>query len=576
MDMPYQSHLTDNRVPERFLWALFGLSVLPLIVIILFSFSPGSQSFLHSLALTPYRHHLLHAFLEWTAVITSLLTALLAFAHFKINHDIITPLIGFAWFAAGIMDAFHTLAGDGVISIAAPAETFLPFTWLLSRSFNALVLTLGLILVLLFRNWFTRQRLSFLAVVFGLLLSIILGVAYVTIGSPHLPRTIFPDQWLKRPLELIPLVLFLVVGLQVFRRYYQRIPSFFAHALLLSLLPQVMAELHMAFGSRALFDANFYAAHFLKNLAYFVPFGGLVLEYVKSFHKEKVAMGQLRVTQDSLIVQAGEMERINEKLASEIKFREQIEKEQEVLNLDLERANRELKEFAYVVSHDLKAPLRAIGSLADWISTDYAHVLDEAGQEQLQLLMGRVKRMHNLIEGILKYSRVGKSSEEKRLINTGELVKEVIELIEPPSHVEVKIATSLPTLFFERTPLLQVFQNLISNAVKFMDKPRGEITISCEEQDNFWQFCVQDNGPGIDEQHFERIFQIFQTLKPRDEVESTGIGLSIVKKIVENAGGRIWLHSEPGEGASFIFTFPKNLIEEMKSIENLETINAQR
>ena len=117
---------------------------------------------------------------------------------------------------------------------------------------------------------------------------------------------------------------------------------------------------------------------------------------------------------------------------------------------------------------------------------------------------------------------------------------------------------------------------MINNAVKFMDKPRGEITIRCEELDNFWQFCVEDNGPGIDERHFQRIFQIFQTLKPRDEVESTGIGLSIVKKIIENTGGRIWVHSQPGKGSAFIFTFPKNLIEEMKNIENLEAINAQR
>ncbi len=576
MHLPYQSHLTDNRVPERFIWALLGLSVLPFIIITLLSFSSGFYSFAHGLNITPYRQHLLHAFLEWTAVITSLLTALLAFAYFKINHDIITPLIGFTWFAAGIMDAFHTLAGDGVISIAASTETFLPFTWLLSRSFNALVLTVGLTLILLFRKWFTRRRLSFLLVVFGPLLLIVLGIAYVAIRSPNLPHTIFPDLWVKRPLELIPLILFLVVGLQVFRKYYQQIPSFFAHALLLSLLPQVLAELHMAFGSRTLFDANFYAAHFLKNLAYFMPLGGLVLEHVKTFHKEKVAMGQLRVTQESLITQTEEMERINERLAAEIKFREQIEKEQEVLNLDLERANRELKDFAYVVSHDLKAPLRAIGSLADWISTDYSHVLDEAGQEQLQLLMGRVRRMHNLIEGILKYSRVGQSSEEKKLINTGDLVNEVIELIDPPAHIEVKTTSPLPRLYFERTPLLQVFQNLINNAVKFMDKPRGEITIRCEELDNFWQFCVEDNGPGIDERHFQRIFQIFQTLKPRDEVESTGIGLSIVKKIIENTGGRIWVHSQPGKGSAFIFTFPKNLIEEMKNIENLEAINAQR
>jgi light-regulated signal transduction histidine kinase (bacteriophytochrome) len=223
----------------------------------------------------------------------------------------------------------------------------------------------------------------------------------------------------------------------------------------------------------------------------------------------------------------------------------------------LESANQELNDFAYIVSHDLKAPLRAIGSLANWISTDYADKLDDAGREQLRLLLSRVSRMHALIEGILQYSRVGRVREKKEEFALGELVPEVIDLIAPPETIEVKIETSLPSVLGEKTRIAQVFQNLLSNAVKYMDKGEGKIRIGCMEKDGHWVFNVADNGPGIEERHFGKIFQIFQTLKPRDEFESTGIGLAVVKKAVEMNGGKIWVESKVGSGSTFFFTLPK-------------------
>ncbi len=224
---------------------------------------------------------------------------------------------------------------------------------------------------------------------------------------------------------------------------------------------------------------------------------------------------------------------------------------------ELENINQDLKEFAYVVSHDLKAPLRAISSLADWIASDYAAKFDDKGKELLSLLLGRVKRMHELIQGILKYSRVGRVFEEKVAVNFDVLIPSVIELIAPPDNFKIKIKGNFPTLVVEKTRLEQVFQNLISNAIKYMDKPKGEIVISCQEKEDFWQFCVADNGPGIEEKHFKKIFQIFQTLAPRDQIESTGVGLSLVKKIVELYGGKVWVESIVGKGSEFYFTLPK-------------------
>jgi signal transduction histidine kinase len=165
--------------------------------------------------------------------------------------------------------------------------------------------------------------------------------------------------------------------------------------------------------------------------------------------------------------------------------------------------------------------------------------------------------MHNLIDGILQYSRIGRVEEEKAAVNLNELVTEVIDLIAPPENIAITIENELPTIECEQTRIMQVFQNLLSNAVKYMDKPKGQIKVGCVEVDGFWEFYVADNGPGIEEKYFEKIFQLFQTLEPHDECESTGIGLTIVKKIVEMYDGKIWVRSKIGEGSTFFFTLPK-------------------
>ena len=245
----------------------------------------------------------------------------------------------------------------------------------------------------------------------------------------------------------------------------------------------------------------------------------------------------------------------------DITVRKQAERRQAQLLEQLEKVNQELKDFAYIVSHDLKAPLRGIATLANWISTDYADKLDEQGREQINLLIGRTGRMHDLIDGILQYSRAGRIKEEKVVVNLNELVSEVIDIVAPPENITITVENELPTIECERTRITQVFQNLISNAVKYMDKPDGQIKISCVEEDRWWKFSISDNGPGIEEKYFEKIFQIFQTLSRRDEFESAGVGLSLVKKIVEMYDGKVWVESEPGEGSTFFFTLSKQETE---------------
>ncbi len=245
-------------------------------------------------------------------------------------------------------------------------------------------------------------------------------------------------------------------------------------------------------------------------------------------------------------------------LVHDITLRKQAENRQARLIHELESANEELKNFAYVVSHDLKAPLRAIGSLADWISADQSDKVDADGKEHLRLLKQRVRRMDALIDGILQYSRVGRVRETVVDVDLNEIVQEALAMLAPPPHIRVEVAPGLPLVRAERTRILQLFQNLLSNAIKYLDKPEGLIRVDCVGHEEDWEFSVSDNGPGIETRHFKRIFQLFQTLAPKDRVESTGVGLALVKKIVELYGGRIWVESLPGVGSTFFFTLPRS------------------
>jgi light-regulated signal transduction histidine kinase (bacteriophytochrome) len=250
----------------------------------------------------------------------------------------------------------------------------------------------------------------------------------------------------------------------------------------------------------------------------------------------------------------------------------EAEQHQTFLLEKLEATNKELTDFAYIVSHDLKAPLRGIKALTDWIVTDYSDKLDDDGREKLALLSGRVNRMHNLIDGILQYSRVGHVQEERTTVDLHTLVDEVIDLLGVPDHIHITIEGELPTVTCQRIQIGQVFQNLLSNAVKYMDKPQGRITIACMENENQWEFRICDNGPGIEAQFHETIFLIFQTLVPKDQYDSTGVGLSVVKRIVENNGGKIWVESEVNEGSTFLFTLPKYDLQPEDKILQASTV----
>ncbi|MBV9774618.1 MAG: hypothetical protein JO040_11745 [Gemmatimonadetes bacterium] len=224
---------------------------------------------------------------------------------------------------------------------------------------------------------------------------------------------------------------------------------------------------------------------------------------------------------------------------------------------ELERSNRELDQFAHVVSHDLKAPLRSIGNYADWLEEDAGGTLNEAAREHLDLLRKRVRGMDSLIQGVLQYSRAGRVQAPPEPVDVGALVREIVDVLSPPEPTRVEIEPGLPTVVTERVQLEQVFQNLIGNAVKYARVAEPRIGIGACDAGDFVRFSVTDNGPGIPPRAQERIWTLFFTGRPDGEADSTGIGLSVVKKLVERHGGRAWVESEPGAGAAFYFLWPR-------------------
>jgi PAS domain S-box-containing protein len=237
----------------------------------------------------------------------------------------------------------------------------------------------------------------------------------------------------------------------------------------------------------------------------------------------------------------------------------EVEREKEQQRRELARSNADLEEFAYAVSHDLKAPLRAISHLVQWIGTDIREIANPETLESLTLLEGRVARMRMLLDGLLNYSRVGHTDSPIEDVDIADVVREIAAMLAPPPDFIVTCEGTVPVIRTHRVSIQVVLENLIGNALKHHDRTQGRVTVSARPVDGAMEFRVSDDGPGIAPEFHERIFLIFQTLASRDDVESTGIGLAIVKKKVQSHGGRIWVESAPpARGTTFVFTWKES------------------
>jgi signal transduction histidine kinase len=222
----------------------------------------------------------------------------------------------------------------------------------------------------------------------------------------------------------------------------------------------------------------------------------------------------------------------------------------------LEKRNQELDQFAYVASHDLKAPLRGVTTIVKWIEEELDAELSPQLRTYMGQMKGRLARLEDLINGLLAYARVGRTAQTNTTVDVGQLLNEVAELVVPPDFT-LTVGPDMPVLITNRLGLQQVFTNLLSNAVKYHHRGAGHLEVTCQDAGRFYEFRVQDDGPGIAPEYHQKVFLLFQTLRDRHTAESTGIGLSIVQKLVNENQGRIRIESAPGQGAGFIFTWPK-------------------
>ena len=242
----------------------------------------------------------------------------------------------------------------------------------------------------------------------------------------------------------------------------------------------------------------------------------------------------------------------------DITDQKELELQKEKLVSELENSNQGLQEYAHIVSHDLKSPLRSISALATWLYEDYKEVLDEGGKQNLELMQEKVASMDKLIHGILEYSTANSSELDDSLVDLNTVISDIGETIYIPEHVKLVVPKTLPTIVADRIKMHQVFQNIIGNAVVHIEREIGLVEVLYKDLGDQWQFTISDNGVGIPKEYHKKIFDIFQSIGNNER--STGIGLSIVKKIVDRYSGTVWVDSIVGEGTQFHFTIKKNEI----------------
>ncbi|MBN4077977.1 PAS domain S-box protein [Nitrospina gracilis] len=586
-----------------------------------------------------------HTILEWSAFSAAIFTVLLAFIYYSIKKDVTTPILGVALFCSGCMDAFHTLAADRLIEAVADNRNLIPFTWAICRVFNSLIMIVGVTFLMSNKTLKKEAGLRFVLGVSALFGIIAYSIIQYCATSAVLPQTMFPDSLITRPWDVIPLVLYLFAGLYLYPRFYKQNPGIFSHAMLVSIIPQVATEAHMAFGSMALFDNHFNVAHFLKIIAYLTPLVGLCYAYLRAFMEEEQAIVNLKQAQVSILKSEKKVRRIletaidpiisidekgiillcnpaaenefgystvemmgkNIKMLMPSPYKEEHDtylsnymktgkaqiigmirelqgerKDGSVFPMELSVSEvlddeqrsftgvvrnitehkemiDELQQFAYITSHDLKAPLRAISNLSQWIAEDLGDDLDEETAGNLVLLRSRVQRMENLIQGVLQYSRAGSGEPTIVFCKLKEVIDGILDSIVVPEAFSIQIESDIIGIYADQTQIIQVFTNLISNAIKHNDNPQGKIRITareCETNKEWVEILVADNGPGIPMQYHEKVFQVFQTLQARDKVENTGVGLAIVKKIIEKQGGKIEILDLDTIGTTFKILWP--------------------
>ena len=672
-------------LPPLLAWGIVFVCVLPSLLILLgvdLGTPLGRRVLLEASGerILPFgmvRGSILHTLMEWTAVCVAGMTAFLALLHYRNTSNPITPVLFVALSVSACADVAHILLSGDAFAPGIVGGPVVPFSWAVSRLYFASILVMGVAYRLLQdhdgngRPASPGKMLRLLSMggamaVVGILL-MVLGAEF----GDHLELA-FADAQVTHPLDLVPLGLLLVGATVLFPKLHRAAPSLFSHSLLLTSLPAVATQIHMAFGSRELFDSHFNAAHVLKLVTYLVPLLGLAFDYARTYEQNVVARvrleNEIRLRQD-MQDRLWSTEAVNEAIlasvgdaivtvddrgrielfnpAAETMFEveaarmvglpatalaadqwrpaleglvdrssapedldllsthfemvgrrsdgadfpmdltisefeveglvrcalvlrdmtaqrrasKELADQASVLRIrteDLSRSNDELEKFAYVASHDLQEPLRMVYSFTDVLAEHLGPTLDDEARSYMGFIQDGVERMRALIGDLLRFSRVGAPQGDYPSIQLDEAVRRAIDNLQA-AIAEAEATLQIDALRSVRgdlTEVTQVFQNLISNALKFRGDAPPFVHIQAERRGPMVCVTIRDNGIGLDMQYSEKIFVLFQRLHTRDRYPGTGIGLALCRKIVERYGGTIEVESTPGEGAVFRFTLP--------------------
>ncbi|MEJ1222226.1 sensor histidine kinase [Sediminicola sp. 1XM1-17] len=537
----YPLKSTTNFKGELPLWIIvgtIGISIVPLILTI-FGFDFGYESppidmgQLSSMTPSEFENtiqrslggSILHSIMEWSAVAFAFGIGSLSLIQYRITGNPVTSIVGIALFCAGSIDAFHALAATNLIHSDAEIANFSPFTWALSRLFNSLILLIGVGIFLVKNKLIPQYRKSntLVAVVGVTFVSLSYIIIQLCVQSEVFPVTVYPDNFISRPYDILPLIIYSILGLFVLPAFHKSEKSVFTESLMWSMIPALATQLHMTFGSIDLYDHHFNIGHFLKIISYLIPFAGLGIFYIKTY----------RVAEKRLV---------------------DLDEAHKLLTLK----NQELEQYTHIASHDLQEPLRSISSFTELLEDRYQEKLDPKGQQYIQFIKKSSDRMYRTIKILMDYSRVGTNLKPEWIDcnEVLEMAKQDLSFVINDTNASFKNGT-LPKIYGGETDIRLLFQNLIANSLKFKREGVAPIIdISATSNDTEWLFEFRDNGIGIPQEELKDIFIIYKRLGSSSKKDGHGIGLSHCKKIVELHGGKIWVDSEPNKGSSFFFTIP--------------------
>ncbi|MBP0000459.1 MAG: histidine kinase [Cyanobacteria bacterium SID2] len=603
-NLPFQTSEIGNKLPKLSIFLIVLICAAPTLLNIV-GVDFGTPQDLPDLAtlsqlspheLTDALHHTLsgsftHTLLEWSAFCTAIFTVVLALAHFSLVRDITTPIIGITLFFAGTVDAFHTLTADRLIEAVADNQTLIPFTWAICRLSNVLLTTLGVGIFLATQPKKLQYSLGFVAALSA-------GIGMLTYATVHwcvtretLPQTLFPDAFITRPWDLVPLVLFLGAGVFLYPRFYRAYPSLFSHALVISTIPNAVVQVHMAFGSEALFDNHFNIAHFLKIAAYVVPLWGLILDYIythqvaertnAALHREvterKQAIASLDRTQTLLREKNQHLQEVLQTLQKTQAQLVQTEKMSSLGQLVAGIAHEINNPVNFIYGNVIhtKAYVEDVLRLLQLYQEEFPEATPtirvEIDQIELEYLYEDLpKALHSIETGadrirqivvsLRNFSRLDEASLKEVDVHEG--IESTLLLLRSRLGNRVRVVkhyTDLPRIECYPSELNQVWMSILANAIDALSN--NEIdrtpTVSIDTYsigDRTLCVTVADNGPGMTPQVLEKVFDPFFSTK--EIGKGTGLGLAITYQIVEKHRGTIEIDSQSGEGTRVTVKLP--------------------